>query len=220
MMCLSSVWFPSNDKETAEFKKCLIRWGLAALGLMCGSAGGELSTDEVLDQVKQRNMLTEDEAVVIQKLGGSATVPLIWMLEVFETNIHKRKLKGAEFKTDKIENTIMKMRGCIGGVLTAVSSFGLTPLPLVHLMSALVKMQLFLLAIKEGVDIADICVNDSQGKLPQIGFCLLMAICTPVIFQVSICTYSKNLCDEFILFTTHCNSCMGYLCRVYWSSSL
>ena len=117
------------------------------------------------------------------------------------------------------------MRGCIGGVLTAVSSFGLTPLPLVHLMSALVKMQLFLLAIKEGVDIADICVNDSQGKLPQIGFCLLMAICTPVIFQVSICTYSKNLCDEFNLFTTYAilvwDICVGSIgVRHYDSKSI
>ena len=139
--------------------------------------------DEVIEQVKARNMLTTEEAQVVQRLGGSASVPLIWMFEVFETNIHKRNLKGADFKVDKIETVVMRMRGSIGGVLSAVSSFGLTPLPLVHLMSALVKMQLFLLAIKEGVDIADICVNDSQGKLPQIAFCLLMAICTPIIFQ-------------------------------------
>jgi hypothetical protein len=75
------------------------------------------------------------------------------------------------------------MRSGIGGVACACSSFGLTPLPLVHLMSGLVKMQLFLLAIKEGVEIAGICVDESEGKALQIGFCLLMLTVTPIIFQ-------------------------------------
>ena len=37
--------------------------------------------DEVIEQVKARNMLTTEEAQVVQRLGGSASVPLIWMFE-------------------------------------------------------------------------------------------------------------------------------------------
>jgi hypothetical protein len=42
---------------------------------------------------------------------------------------------------------------------------------------------LFLLAIKEGVNIADIVMGDTSGKTPQILFSLLMAVSTPIIFQ-------------------------------------
>jgi hypothetical protein len=39
------------------------------------------------------------------------------------------------------------------------------------------------LAIKEGVNIADIVMGDTSGKTPQILFSLLMAVSTPIIFQ-------------------------------------
>jgi len=140
LMMLTACWFPGDDDDNKEFKRSLIRWGLAAFALMCGGAGGEITMDAVIEQVQERNMLTSDEAQIVKRLGGSASVPLMWMFEVFETNIHEKSLLGAEFKVDKIESVVMRMRGSISGVLTAVSSFGLTPLPLVHLMSALVKM--------------------------------------------------------------------------------
>lgn len=40
------------------------------------------------------------------------------------------------------------MRGGIGTILSLVSGWGLQPLPLVHMMSGLVKWQFFLLALK------------------------------------------------------------------------
>jgi predicted membrane chloride channel (bestrophin family) len=42
---------------------------------------------------------------------------------------------------------------------------------------------LFLLSIKEGIFIANVLVSDTNGKLMQIFFSLLMAVSTPIIFQ-------------------------------------
>ena len=53
--------------------------------------------------------------------------------------------------------------------------------PSIHL--SFLPQQLFLLAIKEGVEIAGILVDDSEGKLLQISFCALMLVVTPIIFQ-------------------------------------
>ena len=40
-----------------------------------------------------------------------------------------------------------------------------------------------MLAVKEGVEVAGIMVDESEGKLIQICFCVLMLIVTPIIFQ-------------------------------------
>lgn len=181
LMALTGVWFPETDAKTTEFKKTIIRWGLATFALMCGAADPDCSEEESTGNAVRRGLLTTEEAELVTKMGGNAVVPLLWMFDVYEKNLAPKP--GAAFKVNKIEDKILAMRGGVGGVLTAISSFGLTPLPLVHLMSALVKMQLFLLSIKEGVCIADIICGESSGKTPQILFSLLMAVSTPIIFQ-------------------------------------
>lgn len=181
LMVLTSVWFPQSDSKTKLFKDTIVRWGLATLALMCGSADPDCSEEECVDSCVARGLLTQDEADMVSKMGSNAVVPLLWMFEAYSINLEN--IRGSDFKAHSIETKILAMRGGVGGVLTAVSSYGLTPLPLVHLMSALVKMQLFLLAIKEGVNIADIVVGDTSGKTPQVIFSVIMSISTPVIFQ-------------------------------------
>jgi len=138
LMALTSTWFPESDAKTQQFKLTIVRWGLASLALMCGSADTECSEEAYTESAVRRGLLTPEEAAQVTQMGGNAVVPLLWMFEVFETNLQGKR--GVEFKVNKIEDKILAMRGGIGNVLTAVSSFGLTPLPLVHLMSALVKM--------------------------------------------------------------------------------
>jgi len=148
---------------------------------MCGSADPDCTEEECVNSCVARSLLTQDEADMVTKMGSNAVVPLLWMFDAYEVNLESKR--GTDFKSHSIESKILAMRSGVGGVLTAVSSFGLTPLPLVHLMSALVKMQLFLLAIKEGVNIADIVVGETSGKTPQIMFSILMTLSTPIIFQ-------------------------------------
>ena len=138
LMALTGVWFPETDAKTTEFKKTIIRWGLATFALMCGAADPDCSEEESTGNAVRRGLLTTEEAELVTKMGGNAVVPLLWMFDVYEKNLAPKP--GAAFKVNKIEDKILAMRGGVGGVLTAISSFGLTPLPLVHLMSALVKM--------------------------------------------------------------------------------
>lgn len=179
---LMAVWFPETDEKTAEFKDTIIRYGLASYALMCGSASGELPSEQAnVDEAVARQLLTPQEGELVAQMGYNAAVPLLWMLPLFSSNLAGHRGEG--FKLGKIEDKIINMRSGVGGVLTAISSFGLTPLPLVHLMSALVKVQLFLLAVKEGANLADIYLNESTGKFIQMSFSTLMVISTPIIFQ-------------------------------------
>ena len=138
LMILTSVWFPGTDAKTQQFKLTVVRWSLATLALMCGSADPDCSEEASTESAVRRGLLTPEEAAQVTQMGGNAVVPLLWMFDVYETNLAGKR--GQDFKVNKVEDKILAMRGGVGGVLTAVSSFGLTPLPLVHLMSALVKM--------------------------------------------------------------------------------
>ena len=140
----------------------------------------ETTMQIVMKKAVESDLLSQAEA---EDTEGNAVIPLMWMMNVIGDQIFAKKLPGADLKDSAAGGLILKMRSGIGGVACACSSFGLTPLPLVHLMSGLVKMQLFLLAIKEGVEIAGICVDESEGKTLQIGFCVLMLVVTPIIFQ-------------------------------------
>ena len=71
---------------------------------------------------------------------GNAVIPLLWISKAITDRIYAEKLPGAEHKETAVRTLLLGMRSGIGGVACACSSFGLTPLPLVHLMSALVKM--------------------------------------------------------------------------------
>lgn len=135
---LTSVWFPADDRATKEFKTTIVRWGLAAYTLMCGSADPDTSEADCTAHCVNRGLLTTEEAELVTQMGGGATVPLLWMFDVFETNLAGKP--GDAFKVYKIEDKILGMRVGISSVLTQVSSFGLTPLPLIHMMSALVKI--------------------------------------------------------------------------------
>jgi hypothetical protein len=135
---LTSVWFPGEDKATKEFKTTIVRWGLAAYALMCGSADPDTSEAECTAHCVNRGLLTAEEAELVTRMGGAATVPLLWMFDVFETNLAGKP--GDAFKVNKLEDKVLGMRAGISNVLTQVSSFGLTPLPLIHMMSALVKI--------------------------------------------------------------------------------
>jgi hypothetical protein len=138
LMILTSVYFPETDSKTKNFKDTIVRWGLATLALMCGAADPDCSEEEYVESCVARGLLTQEEAGMVSKMGSNAVVPLLWMFEAFEVNLQGKR--AADFKSHTIESKILGMRSGVGGVLTAVSSFGLTPLPLVHLMSALVKI--------------------------------------------------------------------------------
>jgi hypothetical protein len=181
VMTLLGAWFPETDDKTKLLKFTIVRWGLAALALMAGTAGGDMSEAENIADAQRRKLLTAEEAAQVTTLGGMPIAPLVWMFNVLESNLKDKR--GGDIKINKIEDKIINMRGGIGGVLVSTSSFGLTPFPLVHMMSALVKIQLLFLGIKEGINIADIICGETTGKGPQVAFSLLMAIATPLIFQ-------------------------------------
>ena len=137
-MAMTGIWFPEKDAATTEFKTTIVRWNMATYALMCYTADPDCTTDQGVANCATRGLLTPEEASLVTSLGGNAVLPLQWVMGVYAKNLDNHR--GRDFKMDKIESKILQSRGSIGGALTAVSSFGLTPLPLVHLMSALVKM--------------------------------------------------------------------------------
>lgn len=137
-MAMTGIWFPEKDAATTEFKTTVVRWNMATYALMCYTADPDCAPDQGVANCAARGLLTPEEAALVTSLGGNAVLPLQWVMGVYAKNLDNRR--GRDFKMDKIESKILQIRGSIGGALTAVSSFGLTPLPLVHLMSALVKM--------------------------------------------------------------------------------
>ena len=181
LMVLVPTFFP--EPEHAELRETIIRWTMASFTLMCGLVTDGLSYEKLMDLLEKRNLLTIDETQMMNGYHGNPNVPLMWAMMSLKAQIYKYDLPGPHHKGVALEKTLLAMRGSIGGVLTACSTFGQTPLPLVHLMSALVKMQLFFLALNEGLVMASICVDESEGKIPQLMMCGLMLIVTPIIFQ-------------------------------------
>jgi len=136
---LTGAWLPGTDTKTKAIKETIVRWGLASFALMCGEANPEVPDAKTnVERAVQRSLLTKQEAAQVLEAGGNPAVPLIWMLDIYETSLHGKP--GADFKVNKAEDKILLMRSGVGNTLTAVSSYGLLPLPLVHLMSALVKL--------------------------------------------------------------------------------
>lgn len=181
LVCLVSVWLPGTDAPTAVVKQTLVRWGLAAFALMCGTASPEGSGPDATAHCVARGLLSAPEALLVAAHHHDATTPLLWMHAALEAQL--LGTPGEGFKRYKAQDKLLAMKNNLGGVLTAVSPFGNQPLPLVHLMSALVKIQLFLLGVSQGVAIASVVLGSSSGKAVQIGFSLAMAVATPVIYQ-------------------------------------
>lgn len=138
-MSLTGAWIPETDEKSMQFKETIVRWGLAALALMTTSAAGDYTPEQGVEEAMRRGLLTADEAELVRRTGYFPQTTLICMLGAFETKLANSSVR-ADIKINKIEDKINTMRGCIGGVLDTVSAWGLTPLPLVHLMSALVKI--------------------------------------------------------------------------------
>jgi hypothetical protein len=185
LMVHTSTWFPGTDEKTKLFKETILRWGMASFSLTCGMGDPECSDEESVASCEARGLLTQDEAEIVRKHGSRAVTPLVWMLDSYEVNMSATAGGGGhpDFKVNKAENCILAMRAGVTGVSSATTSWGQTPLPLVHLMSGLVKLQLILLGISEGVHAADIICGETSSKLPQLVFILVMAISTPLIFQ-------------------------------------
>jgi len=180
LLMLVSTYFPGPEHNV--LKETVVRWTMAAFTLMCGHVG-EYTFPELMALVEKRQLLTRDETQVVTKHGGNVVQILMWSMTSIKYQIYKHGLKGPDGKCGSIEAKIMAQRSAVGGVLTACSTYGQTPLPLVHLMSALVKIQLFLLALSEGMKIAHICVDESEGKLLQVAMSVVMLTVTPIVFQ-------------------------------------
>lgn len=181
-LCLvTSAWLPGTDKKTVEFKETVVRWGMACFWLTCGAADVDVSEDQNVERCVAKELLTKKEAEMIKQMGSNSVVPLLWILDSYEPVL--AKLPSPTVKGGSVELWVMNMRSGMGGALVAVSSAGLAPLPLVHLMSLLVKLQLVLLALKEGIFIANVVVGETPGKTPQVLFSLTMVFFTPIVLQ-------------------------------------
>jgi len=178
---LTGAWFPSKDKATIEFKQSIVRWGMATFFLMCASADPSKSEEDVVNEALARQLLTKEEADTMTRMGGHPEVPLLWMIDAYEPLVETLPAKGV--KPGSVNSKIMAMRQGVGGVLISVSHSGLQPLPLVHLMAMLVKLQLLLLATKEGIFIADVVRGDGVGKSPKVFFAITMVVVTPIVLQ-------------------------------------
>ena len=180
LMILLSTYFPGP--EHYGLKETVVRWTMAAYTLMCGHVG-DGTFPELMALLEKRGLLTTDETRVVEKHGGNVVQILMWIMMSINSQIYKHGLKGADLKCMSIEAKVLAQRSGAGNISTACSTYGQTPLPLVHLMSALVKIQLMLLALSEGMKIAHICVDESEGKLLQVAMSVVMLTVTPIIFQ-------------------------------------
>jgi hypothetical protein len=91
---------------------------------------------------------------------------VVCVSQVLEAQLSTKK--GVDFKVSKAEDKVLMMRNGVGCTLTAVSSFGLTPLPLVHLMSALVKIVSFK---KPSSKIVSVMAPSSKIVRVRLGSC-------------------------------------------------
>jgi hypothetical protein len=192
-MAMTGVWFPETDAPTTEFKTTIVRWNMASYALMCYTADPDCSTDQGVANCATRGLLTPEEAALVTSLGGNAVLPLQWTLGVFAQNLEGKR--GRDFKMDKIESKVLQIRGSIGNALTAVSSFGLTPLPLVHLMSALVKMVRvrFCAGAKKSCTVCCLCVLSPSLPLNQ-SVLLWRVVRVVLVPRVRCAAHSNSFC--------------------------
>lgn len=196
LMLLTGAWFPETDAETMHFKDEMLRLGCSVMGLFA-SFGSEKDADSVSQDITNlvaREMLTEAEADYIRR-NQFASVPIVWMESAFKYQILK-KVKSdpmipADYKANEytrmigqVDTLLLGMRGGSGTVLAGVTGWGHQPLPLVHLMSGLVKFQFFLLGVKEGLDACYIMRHEPfTAMYSQLLLGLLVVFFVPVIFQ-------------------------------------
>ena len=88
------------------------------------------------------------------------TTPLFWIMEAYRDRLESDPaILGGEQKMAKVTAFVAGMRAGAMDTLTAVSSFGQQPLALVALMSALIKLDLFVLTLKAGFEVHIIITN-------------------------------------------------------------
>lgn len=128
------------------------RWGMASYSLTCYFAIG-VNEKQALSKTVKMGYLTQEEASSLAIQGYNAACPILWMLPLYE-----KQFPDIGRHWGQITTNILQMRNGVSCVLTSVSSFGQLPLPLVHLMSAFVKFQLFLDALKCGTNNAEVII--------------------------------------------------------------
>jgi len=185
LMMLTAGWFPESDAQTKEFKREVLRLSLSIFALTCGE-GAEKPKDEVISEVVARGLLTDSEAKAVKAAqGGHCNVPLIWIQEAYRKKFDMQPDDPCIVaRMAKVETLTIQMRGGIGTILSLVSGWGLQPLPLVHMMSGLVKWQFFLLALKEGIAVAFMLEHmPPAAQVSQLTMSALIVFLTPIIFQ-------------------------------------
>jgi hypothetical protein len=186
LMLLTGAWFPEDDQKTKEFKREILRLALSMFALVCGE-GAEKPKDEVVSEVVARGLLTDSEAKVVRSVtGGHCNVPLIWIHQAYRLMLDKQSPPDPclAARMDRVEICTTAARGGIGTILSLASGWGHPPLPLVHMMSGLVKWQFFLLALKEGIALAFMLEHQPPAaQVSQFTMSVLIVFLTPVIFQ-------------------------------------
>jgi len=186
LMMLTGAWFPEDDVETKDFKREILRLALSMFALVCGE-GHETPKEQVIQEVVARGLLTDVEAKVVKEAtGGHCNVPLIWIHQAFRKKMDKQVPADPclAARMDRVEMQTCAARGGIGTILSLASGWGHPPLPLVHMMSGLVKWQFFLLALKEGIALAYMLeTQPPAAQVSQFTMSVLIVFLTPVIFQ-------------------------------------
>ena len=125
--------------------------------LVCGEASGK-SRDEVVISTITRGLLNGPEAKAIMAAsGGHCNVPLVWIQQAYRKMLEREELcappRDIPPRMGRVEACCIGMRAGIGTILGGTSGWGHAPLPFVHLISGMIKLQFLLLAIKEATAI-------------------------------------------------------------------
>ena len=182
LVFLTNRWVPGNavgSKELA-FKETVLRWIMAVYALTCYVASDtpKMAPAEALAKVVEKKYLTAKEAAAVAEAGHNVCAPLFWIPPAYESML------ASDARVAKATGYVLSMRRGVGGVLTAVSSYGQFPLPLVHLMSAFVKVALLFQGLKSGVDLAMVLYIDTGTKGIQMSMIFVITIITPIFYQV------------------------------------
>jgi hypothetical protein len=177
LIILTCSWLPSKEKEFMDFKERIVRWGLAAFALTAWVASGNLSRSEAVGRAVEFDFLTGSEAEAMKESDFHPASPVMWMVPAYE------KMIKSDFKMDEVAHIVLQLKAGVCSTLNDVSSYTQAPLPLIHLMSALVKLQLLLQALKSGVDLSVVFFSTTNTKYIQASFILLSTFVTPIFYQ-------------------------------------
>ena len=112
------------------------------------------------------------------------TTPLFWIMEAYRDRLESDPaILGGDKKMAKVTGFVMGMRTGAMDTLTAVSSFGQQPLAIVALMSALIKLDLFVLTLKAGFEYVNIYLGDTSTPVLQYCMVTLTTITAPIVYQ-------------------------------------